>query len=101
MGCFYFGSLDASMARVLSVLGEDGDAEQRFISGIAASDDFGATAWSARSRVHYAQFCLDRGRDSDAFRLAAEASELTEGTELTDTQNIAAIVLERSTSSGN
>jgi len=98
--CFYFGSLDAAMARVLSVLGEDGEAEQRFTSGIAASDNFGATAWSARSRVHYAQFCLDRGRDSDAARIATEAIELTEGTELTDTQNIATTILERTKSNG-
>jgi len=102
VACFYFGSLAASIARVLSVLGDDDDeAEQCFISGIASNDDFGATAWSARSRVHYAQFCLDRGRNSDAARIVTEALELTEGTELVDTQNIATTILGRTTSNAN
>jgi tetratricopeptide (TPR) repeat protein len=94
-GGFYFGSLDSMVARVLAALGDAADADALFRSGIADVDAFGARAWSARSRLDYAQFCEEHGRFDDALRLATEAVDLVEGTELDDTRNLASALLDR------
>jgi tetratricopeptide (TPR) repeat protein len=84
-GCFYFGSHEALLARLLAVTGRTDEVDAFFTAGIASSDDFGAVAWSARSRLDYAMFCSDEGRVDDAIRLANEAVDLSESTELVDT----------------
>ena len=92
-GCFAWGSLDSTIARMLVVLGRGEEADARFVAGIEDGDNLGATAWSARSRVDYAAFCLAQGRDDDARRLAQEALDLVEGTELEETRQRAEAIL--------
>jgi tetratricopeptide (TPR) repeat protein len=92
-GCYASGAVASWLARLDATMGNHAEAEANFRRGIEVCDAFGATAHGARGRIDYAELCLAQGRPDDARRLAQEALDLVEGTELADSRNRATALL--------